>query len=84
MMITQRDRNITLIDQKPRRTGGATQPTFWQRCRDAGRDPKRIRHLMETEGMTLEQALAVPPMDHSQVGRTGKQRSYWRRLGEAE
>jgi hypothetical protein len=86
MIITQNDRRLVLVAGKRKREGKAqtTEPTFNQRCRLAGRDPSRIRHLMEVEGMSLEQALAVPPMDRSDVGRIGKKRSYWRALGEAE
>lgn len=86
MIITDKDRKQPLMAGPAR--GAAKQGqdtktmTFYQRCRAARRDPNRIRQLVDQEGMTLEEALAVPPMDRSAIGRTGKRRSYWKKLGE--
>lgn len=85
MIITEQDRNQPLMTGAARRAAPkeakAKPLTFSQRCRAAHRDPRRIRQLIDQEGMTLDEALAVPPMDRSAIGRAGKRRSYWKKQG---
>jgi hypothetical protein len=40
---------------------------------------KRVRE----QGMTVEEAIAAKPMTRSQVGRLGKEKSYWRKHNAA-
>jgi hypothetical protein len=82
MIITQRERNITLIDHKPRRAGvrKSERVEFLERCQAAGRNPTTVSKRMTEQDMTLEEALAAPLMERSQIGRIGKKRSEWRKL----
>lgn len=86
MIITQRDQRITLVSEKRRRPVPQPDPErerFLERCRQAKRNPNTVRKRMDEQDMTLEEALAKPPMARSEIGRVGKQRSHWRQLGDS-
>lgn len=59
---------------------------FEKKCRLAGQKPDTVRSRMRPrsqrgQGMTLEEALAVPVANRTEVGQRGRAKSHWYRDG---